>query len=128
MTAISWLLVVDGAAFVLIGLVVLAAPSPQPALSRPLDGDALQPFVDTRRLLASQFVGVGLLGLLVGSQVHDVATLRMAAVARILTLAVVIAINVAQLRGGDWKPAPLYSLLVAFSLLSAGYLALAVTA
>lgn len=128
MTALSWLLVVDGAAFVVIGLVVLAIPSPQPALTRELDAAAVRPFSDTRRLLASQFVGAGVLALVIGSLVHDVATERVAALARVATLVVVMAINVAQLRSGDWKPGPLRSLLVVFALLCLAYLTLVVVA
>jgi hypothetical protein len=46
-----WLFTIDGAAFLLIGLVVLATPSPVPALMDPPDERrALVPFKDTRRL------------------------------------------------------------------------------
>ncbi len=127
MSALAWLLVVDGAAFVLIGGVVLAAPSPPPALARPVVADALVPFVDTRRLLASQFVGVGLLALLIGWQVDDPAVLRLAAVARAATLLVVIAINVSQRRNGAWKASPLNGLIALFAVLAAAYLGLAAT-
>lgn len=126
MSGLGWLLLVDGAAFVVIGLVVLAAPSPQPALSRILDAEVLVPFLDTRRLLASQFLGVGLLALVIATQVHDAATLRVVALARVLTLLVVIAINAYQLRDGAWKRGPLHGLLTGFVLLATCYLGLAV--
>lgn len=62
----NWLFTVDGSLFVFIGLAVLATPSPQPALVRPVDEVALQPFKDTHRLLASQFIGNGLWALVFG--------------------------------------------------------------
>lgn len=116
----SPLFVVDGAAFVLIGLVVLAVPSPQPALVQPVDvAVALRPFEHTRRLLASQFIGNGLFALLAGVWLADGAVLRLAAAARLATIALVLAINVTQLRSGAWKRAPLYfigAVLTAFGL------------
>jgi hypothetical protein len=115
------LFVLDGAAFVLIGLVVLAVPSPQPALTRHVDEDvALRPFEHTRRLLASQFVGNGLFALVVGLAVREDLVVRLAAGARLLTIALVLAINVSQLRSGFWKRPPLYfigAVLVAFGAL-----------
>lgn len=128
MSVLGWLLVLDGTAFVLIGVVVLVAPSPQPALARPLDPGALVPFADTRRLLASQFVGVGLLALVLGAVVREPDALRLAALARVITLVVVAAINVAQLRDGAWKPEPLRGLLAAFAILAAAYAVLGVAA
>lgn len=125
MSAVSWLLVADGTAFILIGIVVIALPSPKPALTRELDPAALGPFIDTRRLLASQFVGAGMLALLIGARVHDTATLQIAAMARIATLMIVIAINASQLRSGIWKRAPLLGLLIVFSVLCVGYAVLA---
>lgn len=128
MSAVGWLLVADGAAFVAIGLVVLAVPSPRPTLAREPDPVTLVPFMDTRRLLASQFLGAGLLALLFGTQVHDAATLRLAALARVVTLLTVVAVNVSQVRNGAWKPASLYGLMSVFGLLALAYVALAATA
>ncbi|MCX5742479.1 MAG: hypothetical protein NT062_08290 [Proteobacteria bacterium] len=114
------LFVVDGAVFVLIGLVVLAVPSPQPALVRHVDEDvALRPFEHTRRLLASQFIGNGLLALLVGLASPGAPAVRLAAAARLATIALVLAINASQLRSGAWKRPPLYfigAVLIAFGL------------
>jgi hypothetical protein len=119
------LFLVDGIAFVLIGLVVLATPSPQPALVRPVDeAVALAPFEETRRLLASQFLGAGLLAAVFGALVHDPGALRAAALARIVTIAVVVSINVAQLRAGHWKRAPLYVISSVLSAIALGYAAL----
>lgn len=115
------LFVVDGAAFVLIGGVVLAIPSPQPALVRPVDEAALRPFAHTRRLLASQFIGNGLFALLVGLGSVGPDALRLAAAVRLATIALVLAINVTQLRSGDWKGAPLYFIGSVLTLVGLGY-------
>lgn len=124
MSGLRWLLVADGAAFAAIGLVVLAFPSPRPTLTREPDAATLVPLTDTRRLLASQFLGAGLLALLLGALVQDVATLRWAAAARVVTLLTVIGVNVSQQRNGAWKPGPLNGLIGLFGLLCAGYLTL----
>lgn len=113
---------IDGTAFVLIGLIVLSTPSPQPALVRPVDTDvALQPFKDTRRLLASQFFGNGLLALVVGLSQCGADTVRLAAIARIATIAMVLGINVSQIRQGRWKRPPLYVITAVLGLVAAGY-------
>lgn len=118
----SVLFVIDGAAFVLIGLVVLAVPSPQPALVRHVDEDvALRPFEHTRRLLASQFIGGGLLALLLGLAAPGAPVLRLAAAARLATIALVLAINVTQLRSGAWKRPPLYVIGAVLGAFGVGY-------
>lgn len=120
-----WLFTIDGAAFVLIGLVVLATPSPVPALVRPPDEDrALVPFKDTRRLLASQFIGAGALALVVGLGPPDAALERGAAIARLATILIVLAINASQLRGGYWKRPPLYFIVAVLGSLGFGYAAM----
>lgn len=116
------LLLLDGAAFIAIGLVVLAIPSPQPALVRPVDDVALRPFEQTRRLLASQFVGNGLLALALAT--CDGAALRLAAAARLATILLVLALNAAQLRSGVWKRPPLLLLGCVQGLLALAYGAL----
>ena len=105
------LLDLDGSMFIAIGLVVLAMPNPQPALSHPLDPAALRPFEDTRRLLAAMFLGSGLLVLVAGLEVTDPRTLRWLSGARLVSFAVTAAINVSQLRRGDWKRPPLLFLV-----------------
>jgi hypothetical protein len=114
------LLVVDGASFVLIGLIVVAIPSPQPALVRAVDeAVALLPFVHTRRLLASQFIGNGLQALVLASA--QGSSLRLAAAARLVTIALVLAINGAQLRSGVWKRPPLYLIIAVLAVFAIGY-------
>lgn len=116
------LFVVDGAAFSLIGAVVLAVPSPQPALVRRVDEEvALRPFEHTRRLLASQFIGNGLLALVVGVASPGASALRLAAAARLTTIALVLAINVSQLRSGAWKRPPLYFIAVVLTAFGVRY-------
>lgn len=118
------LFTVDGAAFVLIGLIVLATPSPQPALVRPVDETvALPPFRETRRLLASQFVGNGLLALVLGTTQPGAAAERYGALARLVTIALVLAINTSQLRRGFWKRAPLYVVMTVLGAVGAAYAA-----
>jgi hypothetical protein len=119
----------DGFVFVAIGVLVLISPSPQPALKAPLvERTAVEPFKDTRRLLASQFIGTGLLALALGLFGQDPSLLRLAALARVLTLATTMAINVTQLRAGLWKPGPLYGLLSIFGVWLLAYVYLGLTA
>lgn len=66
-----------------------------------------------------------MLALHIGARIHDSTTLQMAAMARIATLAIVIAINASQLRSGTWKRAPLLGLLIVFSVLCIRYAVLA---
>lgn len=117
------LFLVDGAAFVFIGLVVMAIPSPQPALVRPVDDVALPPFRETRRLLASQFMGNGLLALVLGLTAPGAAAERAGAIARIVTIAIVLAINAGQLAAGHWKRPPLLAVTAMLSLVALAYVA-----
>lgn len=117
----DWLFTVDGSLFVFIGLVVLATPSPQPALVRPLDPLALPPFKDTRRLLASQFIGTGLLALVFGLAAPGASGQRGAAIARLVTIGLVLAINATQLAAGNWRKPPLYVITSALLGLAAAY-------
>ncbi len=117
----------DGGLFVFIGLIVLLAPSPQPALTTPVDEVALGPFKDTRRLLASQFVAVGLMLFMLGWFVRDMQVLRVAALLLVGSLLLVIAINLSQLRHGSWKPQPLYFLIGIFTVFSLTYVFLIIS-
>ena len=116
------LFTVDGVAFMLIGLIVLATPSPQPALVHPVaDPVTLTTFKDTRRLLASQFLGAGALALCVGAWGTDPSLSRMAALARVVTILIVLAINAGQIRAGHWKRAPLYFITSTLAVIGAAY-------
>ena len=119
--ALKVLMDVDGVLFVVVGLVVLAMPNPQPALSRPLDPAALRPFEDTRRLLAAMFLGSGLVVLVVGLAVTEPRALLWVSRARLAAFAVVAAVNVSQLRRSDWKRPPLVVLLCVWLVLGALY-------
>ena len=118
----SFLFSVDGALFVFIGLVVLAVPSPQPALVRAVDDVALQPFKETRRLLASQFIGNGLWALIFGLAAPEPSSQRVAALARVGIIGLVLAINVGQLARGAWKKPPLYVVTATLGCIAAAYL------
>ena len=124
--SINVLLDIDGAIFVLIGIVVIVNPSPQPTLVDQVDSRTIVPFEDTRRLVASQFIGNGLLAVLVGMRVHDVNTLKWAATARIAMLVTVIAVNASQLRRKAWKPSFLYGIIASFSFVIMVYTTLIV--
>ena len=100
----------------------MAIPSPQPALVLPVDAErALGPFMHTRRLLASQFMGNGLFALIVGLAAPNVGVLRLAAAARLATIVIVLIINVTQLRSGAWKRPPLYFIGATLALFGVGY-------
>jgi len=115
-------MVFDGILFVLVGIIVLINPSPQPTLKTPVNEVALPPFEDTRRLLASQFITSGLLIFTLGWFVHDVGILRLTAFLRVLTLLIVLAVNISQLRRGFWKPQSLYVLIGVWMVFCALYL------
>ncbi len=119
--ALNVLMDVDGAMFVAIGLLVMATPNPQPALSRPLDPAALRPFEDTRRLLAAMFLASGLLVLVVGLEVTEPRTLLWVSGARLVSFAIVAVVNVSQVRRGNWKRPPLVVLLSTWLVLGALY-------
>lgn len=112
----------DGGLFVLIGLVVLAIPSPQPGLTKKVNPEDLLPFSQTRRLLASMFIASGLLVLVVGRYGIDPEMLHAIARVRIASFALVIVLNLLQLQSKRWKAAPLLLLVSIFSLMSGVYL------
>lgn len=118
---LKYLLAIDGALFILVALVVLVTPSPQPTLTSNVDAFALGALEDTRRLLASMFLGSGLLAAVLAWAVEDPHALVLGARARLLTLLLVITLNVVQLRSGRWKPASLYVLISIFVPLSLLY-------
>ena len=119
--ALSLLMTVDGGLFVLIALVVFAAPNPQPALVRPLDADAVRPFEDTRRLLAAMFFASGCLVFACGWTATERRVFAWVSCARLASFAAVAAINVSQLRGGHWKRPPLFLLLGVWFVLASLY-------
>jgi len=101
---------VDGLLFAAIGAVVLARPSAAPTLAvSPGPGEL--PLEDTRRLLASQYLTVGGLAVLLGLRAPSAAFLVQASRLRALSLGVVLGVNVSQLRRGAWKPRSLYAVM-----------------
>ena len=112
----------DGYAFLVIGLIVLAIPSPQPGLTKPVSAEDLPPFSQTRRLLAAMFIASALLLIVIGRNIVDRETLQEVGIVRIASFALVIVLNIIQLRSKRWKPAPLIALISIFTLFIAGYL------
>ena len=112
----------DGYAFLIIGLIVLAIPSPQPGLTKPVSAEDLPPFSQTRRLLAAMFIASALLLIVIGRNVVDVQTLQEVGIVRIASFVLVIVLNIIQLRSKRWKTAPLVALISIFALFGAGYL------
>jgi len=112
----------DGYVFLVIGLIVLAIPSPQPGLAKPVSAEDLQPFSQTRRLLASMFIASALLLVVIGRNVTDSTMLREVGIVRVASFALVIVLNIIQLRSKKWKAAPLIGLISIFTLLTAVYI------
>jgi hypothetical protein len=112
----------DGYAFLVIGLIVLAIPSPQPGLTKPVSAEDLPPFSQTRRLLAAMFIASALLLIVIGRKVVDREILQEVGIARIASFVLVIVLNIIQLRSKRWKTAPLVALISIFALFTAGYL------
>ncbi len=112
----------DGYAFLIIGLIVLITPSPQPGLSEPVNENDLLPFSQTRRLLASMFIASALLLIVIGRNVTDLETLKEISVARIGSFLLVIILNAVQYKSKRWKPGPLLGLITLFSIMSLIYL------
>lgn len=112
----------DGYAFLIIGIIVLITPSPQPGLSKPVNEDDLLPFSQTRRLLASMFIASALLLIIIGRNISDVEILKLISVSRIASLLLVIFLNLIQYKSKRWKPVPLIVLMSMFSLMSLIYI------
>ena len=112
----------DGYAFLIIGIIVLISPSPQPGLSKPVSENDLLPFSQTRRLLASMFIASALLLIVVGRNISDLETLKEISIVRIASFVLVVILNAAQYKSKRWKPAPLIGLMTFFSIMSLIYI------
>ena len=112
----------DGYAFLIIGIIVLISPSPQPGLSKPVSENDLLPFSQTRRLLASMFIASALLLIVVGRNISDLETLKEISKVRIASFVLVVILNAAQYKSKRWKPAPLIGLMTFFSIMSLIYI------
>ncbi len=113
---------IDGYTFLLIGIIVLIIPSPQPGLTRKVNEEDLLPFSQTRRLLASMFIASALLLIIIGRTVIDPEILRQISIVRVASFALVIGLNANQYQSNRWKPKPLIVLMTIFSLMSFTYL------
>lgn len=112
----------DGYLFLLIGIIVLIIPSPQPGLTKKVNEEDLLPFSQTRRLLASMFIASALLLIVVGHSVVEPEFLRKIGMVRVASFVLVIALNANQYQSKRWKPMPLIVLMTIFSLMSIAYL------
>ena len=115
---------VDGVVFTLVGAIVLVLPSAR-AAALPPEAGATPHVLDTRRLLASAYLSVGLLLLSFASGAADRHYLRFAAVLRAASLIVLVGCNAIQVRNGNWKPATLVPYLFVFPTMAIAYLWLA---
>lgn len=116
------LIKIDAYLFLLIGIIVLIIPSPQPGLTKKVNEEDLLPFSQTRRLLASMFIASALLLIVVGHCVVEPDILRKIGMVRVASFALVIALNANQYQSKRWKPMPLIVLMTVFSLMSIAYL------
>ena len=112
----------DGFAFLIIGIVVLLKPSPQPGLTKPVNEVDLLPFSQTRQLLASMFIASALLLIVIGKHFTDLQILKEVSIVRVISFALVISINAFQYKSKRWKSTPLVVLMTLFSLMSLIYL------
>lgn len=108
----------DGFAFLVIGIIVLISPSPQPGLAKPVNDNDLEPFSQTRRLLASMFIASALLLIVIGRNITDFEILREISVVRIASFILVISLNAIQYKSKRWKAAPLIGLMTLFTIMS----------
>ncbi|MBY0427224.1 MAG: hypothetical protein K2Q22_16435 [Cytophagales bacterium] len=113
---------IDGYTFLLIGIIVLIIPSPQPGLTKKVNEEDLLPFSQTRRLLASMFIASALLLIIIGRNVMDEDILRQVSIFRVASFGLVIGLNANQYLSKRWKPAPLIVLMTIFSGMSLVYL------
>ena len=113
---------IDGYTFLLIGIIVLIIPSPQPGLTKKVNEEDLLPFSQTRRLLASMFIASALLLIVIGRNVVNNEILRQISIVRVASFALVIGLNANQYQSKRWKPSPLIVLMTIFSLMSLTYL------
>ena len=114
-------ILIDGFLFLLIGIVVMITPSPQPGLTKKVNEEDLLPFSQTRRLLAAMFMASALLLLAVGFMSNETSVHRAVGMARILSFILVIVINANQYKSGRWKAGPLLVLMTIFSVMSLVY-------
>lgn len=113
---------IDGFTFLLIGIIVLIIPSPQPGLTKKVNEEDLLPFSQTRRLLASMFIASALLLIIIGRNIVDNEILRLISIVRVASFALVIVLNANQYKSKRWKPGPLILLMTIFSIMSFTYL------
>lgn len=111
----------DGYAFLIIGIIVLISPSPQPGLAQPVNANDLEPFSQTRRLLASMFIASALILIVIGRNIEDIVILKEISIVRIISFILIIILNAIQYKSKRWKSVPLIGLMTFFTIMSLLY-------
>ena len=111
----------DGAIFLPVGLIMLVSPSPMATMVTPPPADSLVALKDTRRLLASQFITVGLLMLTFARAADSTAFRNLVCRVRALSVVVLLGVTLSQLLGGTWKRGPYTLIVTRFVLLGLLY-------
>ena len=119
--SLNTFILTDGVIFLIMGLIVLIIPSPQPGLAKKVSEEDLLPFSQTRMLLAAMFIASSLLLLVIGYKINDTSVLKAVSIVRILSFVLVIILNLFQLKSKRWKTRPLIVLISIFSLLALCY-------
>ena len=115
------LFALDGAIFLPVGLIMLVSPSPEGTMERPPAPGSLPPLKDTRRLLASQFITVGLLMLVFAREADRAALRNLVCRVRALSVVALLGVTLSQLLGGTWKRGPYTVIVTRFVLLGLLY-------
>ena len=111
----------DGGVFFLVGIFVYCFPSAS-AAAIPSAAGSIPHLEDTRRLLASVYIPLGLFLMLFGTQYVTGKSRNWAAKIRGLTLPLLTGVNVYQVTNGNWNPVSLYPYLGIFFLFALTYL------
>lgn len=117
----STLFALDGAIFLPVGLIMLVSPSPEGTMETPPVPGSLPPLKDTRRLLASQFITVGLLMLVFASGADRAALRNLVCRVRALSVVALLGVTLSQSLGRTWKRGPYTVIVTRFVLLGLLY-------
>jgi hypothetical protein len=106
------LFVLDALLFLPIGIIVMIFPNPESTLTVTSFGALMPALEDTRRLLGSQYLAVGLLLVLCATPVIGATARNWVCRVRALSLLALFAANVAQYLGGSWNSSILIWLVI----------------
>lgn len=115
------LFALDGAIFLPVGLIMLVSPSPEGTMVTPPSLGSLAALKDTRRLLASQFITIGLLMLVFAREADSAALRNLVCRVRGLGVVVLLGVTLSQLLSGTWKRGPYIVIVTRFVLLGLLY-------